>query len=66
MQSVPPLPINKVCVIMNSEVKVNIERVFHRDSQSIQEVYTVPHPKMKISSILTHPQVVPNLYEFLS
>jgi len=24
------------------------------------------HPKMKIPSSFTHPQVVPNLYEFLS
>ncbi len=26
----------------------------------------IVHPKMKILALFTHPQVVPNLYEFLS
>jgi len=35
-------------------------------SCSQTKLKVIVHPKMKILSSLTHPHVVPNLYEFLS
>ncbi len=34
-------------------------------AETMRSVKGIVHPKMKILHDLTHPQVVPNLYEFL-
>ncbi len=54
------------CVLKMNEGLTGLER--HECEQLMTELkfLGIVHPKMKILSSFTHPQVVPNLYEFLS
>ncbi len=43
----------------------NIVHILNVFIYNINYIKGIVHPKMKILSSFTHPQVVPNLYEFL-
>ncbi len=48
-----------------SSARRNIIKIFCLTFSNLTCLKGIVHPKMKILSSFTHPQVVPNLYEFL-
>jgi len=53
---------------MHSSIKISQKELhfFFSFNNVTVIIKGIVHPKMKILSSFTHPQVVPNLYEFLS